>query len=112
MTDAIGRRNSSVGRGATYLFRRGSSPAMDKIFIWKKNLSECMWFGCRLPVAVVSQAYPGNAEICPGFPPPQAALRIILSNEGDAVYYRYIELRLNLCCQFIINKGQDCYLQI
>ena len=45
-----------------------------------------MWFGYRLPVAVVSQAYPGNAEICPGFPPPQAALCIILSNEGDAVY--------------------------
>ena len=45
-----------------------------------KNPSECMWFGCRLPVAVVSQAYPGNAVICPGFPPPQAALRIILSN--------------------------------
>ena len=41
--------------------------------------------GCRLPVAVVSQAYPGNVEICPGFPLSQAALRIILSNEGDAV---------------------------
>ena len=47
---------------------------------------ECMWFRCRLPVAVVSQAYPGNAEICHGFPPPQAALCIIPSNEGDAVY--------------------------
>ena len=23
-----------------------------------------------------------------------------------------MELRLNLCCQFIINKGQDCRLQI
>ena len=58
-----------------------------------------MWFGCRLPVAVVSQAYPWNAEICPGFPPPQTALRIILSNEGDAVYidididiYRYTDI--------------------
>ena len=30
--------------------------------------------GCGRPVAVVSQAYPGNAEMCPGFPPPQAAL--------------------------------------
>ena len=47
---------------------------------------ECMWFGCHLPIAVVSQEYPGNAEICPGFPPLQAALHIILSNEGDAVY--------------------------
>ena len=56
-----------------------------KYLYGKKNLSECMWFGCRLPVTVVSQAYPGNAEICPGFPPPQAVLRIILSNEGDAV---------------------------
>ena len=44
-----------------------------------------MWSGCCLPVAVVLQAYPGNAEICPGFPPPQAALRIIVSNEGDVV---------------------------
>ena len=51
----------------------------------EKKPSECMSFGCRIPVAVVSQAYPGNAEICPGFPP-QAALHIILSNEGDAVY--------------------------
>ena len=40
----------------------------------KKNPSECMQFGCRLPIAVVSQAYPGNAEMYPGFPPPQAAL--------------------------------------
>ena len=37
-------------------------------------------------VEVVSQAYPGNAEICPGFPQPQAALRLLLSNEGDTVY--------------------------
>ena len=43
-----------------------------------------MWFGCRLPVAVVSQAYPGNVNTCSGFPPPQVALRIILSNEGGA----------------------------
>ena len=35
-----------------------------------------MWFGCCLPVMVVSQAYPRKAEICPGFPPHQAALRI------------------------------------
>ena len=33
-----------------------------KYLYGKKYLSECMWFGCRLPVAVVSQAYPGNAE--------------------------------------------------
>ena len=40
---------------------------------------------------VVSQAYPGDADICSGFSPPQAALRIILSNEGDAVYIdRYV----------------------
>ena len=25
---------------------------------------------------------PRDAEMCPGFPPPEAALRIILSNEG------------------------------
>ena len=61
-------------------------------FIWKKNPSECMWFGCRFQVAVVLQAYPGNDEICPGFPPPQVALRIILSNQGDTVYIdRYID---------------------
>ena len=87
-----GPHNPSQATWTGKIFSRsdytGSSPARDKICIWKKNPSECMWFGCRLPVAVVSQAYPGNAEICPGFPPPQAALRIILSNEGDAVYIR------------------------
>ena len=60
-------------------------PGTIYIYIWKKNPSECMWFGCRLPVALVSHAYTGNAEICPGFPPPQAALRIILSNRDDVV---------------------------
>ena len=50
-----------------------------------------MWFGCRLLVAVFSQAYSGDAEICTGFLPPQAALRIMLSNESDAVYIdRYV----------------------
>ena len=37
--------------------------------------------GCCRPVAVVSQAYPGNAEMCPGFPPPQAAL--VTAAAGD-----------------------------
>ena len=36
----------------------------------KKKTSECMRSGCCLRIAVVSQAYPGNAEMCPGFPPP------------------------------------------
>ena len=44
-----------------------------------------MWFGCLFPIEVVSQAYPGNAEICLGFPSPRAALRVILSNKGNAV---------------------------
>ena len=52
----------------------------------KKKSSECMWFGFRIPVAVVSQAYPGNAEICPGFPSPQTALHIQLSNKVDTEY--------------------------
>ena len=55
-------------------------------YLYGKNQPECMCFGCLPPVALVSQAYPGNAEICPGFPPPQAALHIIFSNEGDALY--------------------------
>ena len=50
-------------------------------YLYGKNPSKCMWFGCHLLVRVVSQAYPGNAEICPGFPPPQAALHIILSSD-------------------------------
>ena len=90
---ALKRRNSYFSRGAvfyywgTFLFRPGSSPARDKIFIWKKCVGcTCMWFGCHLLVAVVSQAYPGDAEICTGFPPPQAALRIIFSTEGDTVH--------------------------
>ena len=45
-------------------------------YLYGKNPSECMWFGCRIPVVVVSQEYPGSAEICPGFPPPQAALHM------------------------------------
>ena len=30
---------------------------------------------------MVSQAYPGYAEICPGFPPPQAARGTVASGE-------------------------------
>ena len=37
--------------------------------------------GCCRPVVVVSQAYPGNAEVCPGFPPPQVAL--VTAAAGD-----------------------------
>ena len=47
----------------------------------KKYPSECMRFGCRLPIAVVSLACPGNAEMCPGFPPPQVAL--VTAAAGD-----------------------------
>ena len=39
----------------------------------------CMWSGYRLAYPVVSQAY---AEICPGFPPSQAALIIATSREN------------------------------
>ena len=60
----FGRRNGRVNKVsrllATYLFHTGSRPARDDL---KINLSECMWFDCRLPIAFVSQAYPGNAEI-------------------------------------------------
>ena len=40
-----------------------------------------MWSGCRQADTVVSQAYPGYAEICPGFPPPQAARVTVASGE-------------------------------
>ena len=40
-----------------------------------------MWSGCRQVGTVVSQAYPGYAEICPGFPPPQAARVAVASGE-------------------------------
>ena len=40
-----------------------------------------MWSGCRHADAVVSQAYPWYAEICPGFPPPQAACVAVASRE-------------------------------
>ena len=83
-----GRRYSSVGRSAvlTYLFRTGSSPARDKIFTWGKK-SVGMYVVWPSPSG--RGGFTGisrNSERCPGFPPPQAALRIILSNEGDAVY--------------------------
>ena len=41
-----------------------------------------MWSGCRQADAVVSQAYPGYAEIRPGFPPPQAARVTVASGEN------------------------------
>ena len=37
-----------------------------------------MWSGCRRVDLVVSQAYSG---ICPGFPPPKAALVTVASGE-------------------------------
>ena len=40
-----------------------------------------MRFGCRLLIAVVSQVYPGNAEIWSGFPPPQTALVTVASGK-------------------------------
>ena len=87
------RMNSSVGRESLYFTTELHTSSVrvrvqpgSKYLYGKKIRWECMWFGCRLPVAMVSQAYPGNAEICPGFSPPQAALRIILSYESDAVY--------------------------
>ena len=52
----------------------------------------CMRFGCHLWVALVSQAYPGNAEICLGFPPPQTALCIIQSCEQQIVKKEVIRL--------------------
>ena len=41
-----------------------------------------MWSGCRQADAVVSQAYSGYAEICPGFPPPQTAHVTVASGEN------------------------------
>ena len=62
----------------------------------EKNPSECMRSGCCRPVAVVSQAYPGNAEMCPGFPSRQAAL--VTAAAGDkgiwVVWCSSDELRL------------------
>ena len=42
-----------------------------------------MWSGCRQADAVVSQAYPGYTEICPGFPPPKAARVTVASGEKE-----------------------------
>ena len=63
-----------------------------------------MWSGCRQTDAVVSQAYPGYAEICPGFPPPQAARVTVASGEkglwvvwcdSDVVKAQGREIRIN-----------------
>ena len=48
----------------------GSRPYKDE----KESIGMYAVFGCRLPIAVVSQTYPGNAKMYPTFPPPQAAL--------------------------------------
>ena len=82
----VGCRNSSVGRGAVLVPYKFESSQGQNIYMEKKK-SDGMYVVWLLPLGrVVSQAYPWNAEICPGFPPPQTALRIRLSNEGDAVY--------------------------
>ena len=54
-----GRRNGGVVKRLDY-WPHTSSVQVPEV---KKNLSEYMRFGCRLPIAVVSQAYPGYAEI-------------------------------------------------
>ena len=46
-------------------------PGTKYLYGKKKNI-----YVGSLPVLVVSQAYPGNAEICPGFPPPSSAHNI------------------------------------
>ena len=38
---------------------------------------------------MVSQAYPGYAEICPGFPPPQAARVTVASWERGLLVVQY-----------------------
>ena len=83
---AQGVRYSSVGSEevscfATYHFRTGSRPTVAKCFSEYTCPSKCIWSGCRQADAVVSQAYPGCAEICPGFPPPQAARVTVASEE-------------------------------
>ena len=48
-----------------------------------------MWSGCRQADAVISQACPGYAEICSGFPPPQAARVTVASGEKGLCVVRY-----------------------
>ena len=73
-----------------------------------------MWSGCRQADAVVSQTYPGYAEICPGFPPPQAARVTVASGEkglwvvwydSDVVKVQGREIRIGriqICVRVII----------
>ena len=76
----MGRRNGRVVKRLDY-WPHTSSVRILVPSGTEKNPSECMRFGCPLPIAVLSQAYPGNAEMCPGFPPPDAAL--VTAAAGD-----------------------------
>ena len=58
-----GRRNGRVVKRLNYWPYTSSVRVRVLQGRIKKNLSECMRFGCRLPIAVVSQTYLGNAEI-------------------------------------------------
>ena len=48
-----------------------------------------MWSSCRQADAAVSQACPGYAELCPGFPPPQAARVTVASEEKGLLVVWY-----------------------
>ena len=62
-----------------------------------------MWSGCRQADAVVSQAYSGYAEICPGFPPPQTVLAITAS--GSGTLGRMVQWWRVASCKYV--KGRD-----
>ena len=71
-----------------------------------------MWSACRQADAVVSQAYSGYAEICPGFLPPQAARVTVASGENGlwVVWYNSDKAqgreictgRIQICVRVII----------
>ena len=88
----LGERRSLVSELHTSLVRVRASPAS---MYFQSGGYKCMWSGCRRADPVVSQAYSRDAEICPGFPPPQAALVTVTSGEkGLWVVYGEVRLRV------------------
>ena len=73
--DQLEERRSLASELHTNLVRVRTSPA--SMYFQSGScidLSKCMWSGCHRADPMVSQAYSRDAEIWPGFPPPQAAL--------------------------------------
>ena len=68
----------------TYSVGHGLRPGVGKIFLLQyiKNPMECMWSGCRLPNAVVSQAHSGKPRCVLALPPQVVRITVAFGEKG------------------------------